>query len=132
MFWTADVLQADMSLDRRLRRNQDQKRKTPWSRKSWYDVLHRRTWKHKRYVSGGSGIRNLYFPGRCRCRESAIKALGLDDVVVEYEITSNRVDCYGVVGIAREAAATFDKQFCPPVVTEQEMMRSIRLYQSNR
>ena len=32
--------------------------------------------------------------------------LGLDDVVFEYEITSNRVDCYGVLGIAREAAAT--------------------------
>ena len=50
--------------------------------------------------------------------ESAIKSLGLDDVVVEYEITSNRVDCYGVLGIAREAAATFDKKFVPPVVTE--------------
>ena len=49
--------------------------------------------------------------------ESAVKALGLDDVVFEYEITSNRVDCYSVVGIAREAAATFRKPFCPPVVT---------------
>jgi len=45
-------------------------------------------------------------PGDC-----AIHALGLDDVVVEYEITSNRVDCYSVIGIAREAAATFDKEF---------------------
>ena len=50
--------------------------------------------------------------------ESAIKALGLDDVVVEYEITSNRVDCFSVLGIAREAAATFGKEFVPPVVTE--------------
>ncbi|HCT92091.1 MAG TPA: phenylalanine--tRNA ligase subunit beta [Lachnospiraceae bacterium] len=50
--------------------------------------------------------------------ESAIRALGLDDVVVEYEITSNRVDCYSVIGIAREAAATFDKPFHPPVVKE--------------
>ncbi|MCI6093163.1 phenylalanine--tRNA ligase subunit beta [bacterium] len=49
--------------------------------------------------------------------ESAIKALGLDDVVFEYEITSNRVDCFSVVGIAREAAATFGKEFHPPVVT---------------
>ena len=38
-------------------------------------------------------------------------------MVFEYEITSNRVDCYSVVGIAREAAATFRKPFCPPVVT---------------
>ena len=43
--------------------------------------------------------------------------LGLHDVVFEYEITSNRVDCFSVVGIAREAAATFGKKFCPPVVT---------------
>ena len=49
--------------------------------------------------------------------ESAIHALGLDDVVFEYEITSNRVDCFGILGIAREAAATFGKEFCPPVVT---------------
>ena len=50
--------------------------------------------------------------------ESAVTYLGLDDVVVEYEITSNRVDCFGILGIAREAAATFNKEFKPPVVTE--------------
>ena len=47
---------------------------------------------------------------------SAIKAMGLDDIVIEYEITSNRVDCYSVIGIAREAAATFRKEFIPPNV----------------
>ena len=47
---------------------------------------------------------------------SAIEALGFNDVVFEYEITSNRVDCYSVIGIAREAAATFQKPFYPPVV----------------
>ena len=40
----------------------------------------------------------------------AIGLLGLHDVVFEYEITSNRVDCFGVLGIAREAAATFGRQ----------------------
>ena len=49
---------------------------------------------------------------------SAIEALGRDDVVFEYEVTSNRVDCFSVLGIAREAAATFNKEFVPPVVTE--------------
>lgn len=49
---------------------------------------------------------------------SAIEALGLNDVVFEYEVTSNRVDCYSVIGIAREAAATFRKEFAPPVVNE--------------
>ena len=48
--------------------------------------------------------------------ESAIHELGLDDVVFEYEITSNRVDCYSVAGIAREAAATFRKEYHPPYV----------------
>ena len=57
------------------------------------------------------------FPDSAVVGESAIKALGLDDVVFEYEITSNRVDCYSVIGIAREAAATFRKKFVPPVVT---------------
>ena len=58
--------------------------------------------------------------------QSAVKALGLDDVVFEYEITSNRVDCYGVLGIAREAAATFQKKFCPPVVDGyRKMMRML-------
>ena len=57
------------------------------------------------------------FPEDAVVGESAIKALGLDDVVFEYEITSNRVDCYSVIGIAREAAATFHKEFKPPVVT---------------
>lgn len=46
----------------------------------------------------------------------AIELLGLHDVVFEYEITSNRVDCYSVLGIAREVAATFDKKFEPPVI----------------
>lgn len=58
------------------------------------------------------------FPEDAQVGESAIKALGLDDVVFEYEITSNRVDCYSVLGIAREAAATFRKKFVPPVVTK--------------
>ena len=44
----------------------------------------------------------------------AVEALGLHDTVFEYEITSNRVDCYSILGIAREAAATFRKPFIPP------------------
>ena len=48
----------------------------------------------------------------------AVEALGLHDTVFEYEITSNRVDCYGVLGIAREAAATFRKPFYAPEIKE--------------
>ncbi len=46
----------------------------------------------------------------------AVELLGLHDTVFEYEITSNRVDCFSVLGIAREAAATFRKPFLPPIV----------------
>ena len=46
----------------------------------------------------------------------AVEVLGLHDTVFEYEITSNRVDCYSVLGIAREAAATFRKPFVAPKV----------------
>ncbi len=48
----------------------------------------------------------------------AIALLGLRDAVFEYEVTSNRVDCFGVLGIAREAAATFRKTLVLPDVTE--------------
>lgn len=57
-------------------------------------------------------------PGDAQIGASATEALGLDDVVFEYEVTSNRVDCFSVIGIAREAAATFGKTFHPPVVPE--------------
>ena len=46
----------------------------------------------------------------------AIEALGLRDTVFEYEITNNRVDCYSILGVAREAAATFRKDFVMPPV----------------
>ncbi|HCC01094.1 MAG TPA: phenylalanine--tRNA ligase subunit beta, partial [Ruminococcaceae bacterium] len=36
------------------------------------------------------------------------EALGYNDTVVEFEITSNRPDCFSVIGLAREAAATFN------------------------
>jgi len=42
------------------------------------------------------------------------KAIGYDDTCVEFEITSNRCDCLSVTGLAREAAATFDRPFTLP------------------
>lgn len=52
----------------------------------------------------------------CKPGDDAVAVLGMHDTVFEYEITSNRVDCYSILGIAREAAATFGKPFVPPVV----------------
>nr|WP_319488168.1 phenylalanine--tRNA ligase subunit beta [uncultured Caproiciproducens sp.] len=45
----------------------------------------------------------------CALGEPICKAIGFDDMKVEFEITSNRPDCFSVIGLAREAAATFHK-----------------------
>lgn len=60
--------------------------------------------------------------------EDAIAFMGLRDTVFEYEITSNRVDCYSVLGIAREAAATFKKPFLPPVISLHETKENVKDY----
>ena len=54
------------------------------------------------------------FPEDTPVGADAVELLGLHDAVIEYEITSNRVDCYSAIGIAREAAATFGKEFHKP------------------
>ncbi len=60
----------------------------------------------------------------------AIELLGLRDTIFEYEITSNRVDCYGVIGIAREAAATFKKKFVLPKVNQTGNSENVADYLS--
>lgn len=42
------------------------------------------------------------------------EAIGYNDTCVEFEITSNRCDCMSVTGLAREAAATFGRDFKLP------------------
>ena len=68
------------------------------------------------------------FPEDTPVGADAIEVLGLHDVVFEYEITSNRVDCYSVLGIAREAAATFNKPFVAPEVSVKECADKIEDY----
>lgn len=68
------------------------------------------------------------FPDSVKVGDDAIEVLGLHDTVFEYEITSNRVDCYSILGIAREAAATFDKPFVPPVVEVKEVGDDVNNY----
>lgn len=58
------------------------------------------------------------FPDDVKVGMDAVEVLGLHDTVFEYEVTSNRVDCFSLLGIAREAAATFRKEFAAPVVTK--------------
>ncbi len=58
----------------------------------------------------------------CKPGDDIAKVLGLDDVVVEFEITPNRPDCLSVIGLARETAATFARPLnvSTPKVTEAE------------
>ena len=39
--------------------------------------------------------------------QDLVEAMGLDDAVVDFEITPNRPDCLSMIGMAREASATF-------------------------
>ena len=70
------------------------------------------------------------FPDDTTVGADAVELLGLRDTVFEYEVTSNRVDCYSVLGLAREAAATFRKSFVPPVVKETGNQENVNDYVS--
>lgn len=50
---------------------------------------------------------------------------GMNETVVEFEITSNRPDCFSIIGLARETAATFDKKFTIPEVKFSENSENI-------
>lgn len=52
----------------------------------------------------------------CKPGDDIRTALGLNDTTVEFEITSNRPDCLSVLGLAREAAATFGKELHMPEI----------------
>ena len=72
-----------------------------------------------RYMYPEAPENGIYiFPDDVEVGADAVEVLGLHDAVFEYEVTSNRVDCFSVIGIAREAAATFGKSFYPPIVPE--------------
>ena len=45
------------------------------------------------------------------------EAIGLNDVITEFEITSNRADCLSITGLAREAAATFGAELKMPEIS---------------
>ncbi len=62
----------------------------------------------------------------------AVEALGLHDTVFEYEVTNNRIDCFSILGIAREAAATFRLPFNPPKVVLHENQENVNDYISIR
>ena len=45
----------------------------------------------------------------CKPGDDINAVIGNDDTIVDFEITNNRPDCYSIIGLAREAAAAFDR-----------------------
>ncbi len=69
----------------------------------------------------------------CKPGDDICEVLGLKDVSVEFEITSNRPDCLSVIGLAREAAATYALPFSlkkPAVKEESTSGKNINDYLS--
>ncbi|MFM1602938.1 phenylalanine--tRNA ligase subunit beta [Helcococcus ovis] len=60
--------------------------------------------------------------------EDAVKALGLDDSIIEFEITPNRPDCLSIIGMAREVAAVFDKKIQEPSMKVENTVDSYKQY----
>ncbi len=60
------------------------------------------------------------FPEPVELGKDITEVLDLKDEVVEYEITSNRPDCFSILGIAREAAATYNIPFNYPEIAVKE------------
>lgn len=56
--------------------------------------------------------------------------LGLDETVVDFEITSNRPDCLSMLGMARESAATFKSKLRKPVIKVYEKGDEVAGYAS--
>ena len=64
------------------------------------------------------GVFVLREPG-IACGDDIRPIIGVDDRVVEFEITPNRPDCLSVIGLAREASATF----CTPLTLHTPQVR---------
>lgn len=60
------------------------------------------------------------FPEAVELGKNVVDVLDLKDDVVEFEITSNRPDCFSILGIAREAAATYKIPFQYPTIKVEE------------
>ncbi|MCQ2554104.1 MAG: phenylalanine--tRNA ligase subunit beta [Clostridia bacterium] len=61
-------------------------------------------------------------PEGLKVGEEVVSALGLEDAIIDFEITPNRPDCLSMIGMAREAAATFGESFrYPETVCKNEV-----------
>lgn len=66
----------------------------------------------------------------CKIGQDIQSAIGLNDNCVEFEITSNRPDCLSIIGLAREAAITFNRPFKLPEPKVSKTVDDIHNYLS--
>lgn len=72
------------------------------------------------------------FPEDAQVGASAVEALGLNDAIFEYEITSNRVDCFSVVGDCKRGSSYIPQGISSAGGdTDRKCRGCKRLYQSN-
>lgn len=64
-----------------------------------------------------SGI--LVLPPDTRPGADVVPILGLDDTILELEITPNRPDCMGMIGIAREVSAVLGTELLLPELSQE-------------
>jgi len=64
----------------------------------------------------------------CKPGDDIISVLGLGDSVVDFEITNNRPDCFSIIGLARESAATFGTELNIPTPAESGSGDKIKDY----
>ncbi|WP_432663942.1 phenylalanine--tRNA ligase subunit beta [Wukongibacter baidiensis] len=70
----------------------------------------------------------LILNGEYTLGEGIEEALGLNDHVIEFEITPNRPDCLSMLGMARETSATFDLATKYPEINIKEEVEDINDY----
>ncbi len=67
----------------------------------------------------------LEFPEGTPLGMDVKELLGLDDAILELELTPNRADCLSMVGVAREVAAVLGTRFTPPEIKVREIAEKI-------
>lgn len=67
----------------------------------------------------------MILPPGTQIGRDAKEILGLDDYILELDLTPNRGDCLSIIGVAREAAALLGRPFRPPQPVVRELDEKI-------
>ncbi len=67
----------------------------------------------------------MILPPGAQLGKDAKEVLGLDDTILELDLTPNRGDCLSIIGVAREVAVLLGRPFRPPAPSFPELGESI-------